>query len=137
MSAESSLTFKRDGSKNLLIISTLLLLDSFHFVWARLLLGVSNPRTSALYVMVVATLAVGVYAAAKRQINFGVLRKHLVFFVLIGLLIAGSTNLSYIAVSYVDPGAATLLTQLSTPLRGMDKCLTCSARKLRKTEQVK
>jgi drug/metabolite transporter (DMT)-like permease len=75
-----------------------------------------NPRVSALYVMVVATLAVGVYAAAIRQINFGVLRKHLGFFLLIGLLIAGSTNLSYIAVSYVDPGAATLLTQLSTPL---------------------
>ncbi|NJM40200.1 MAG: DMT family transporter [Anaerolineae bacterium] len=116
MNSQPSISVQNNSSPNLPIISTLLLLDSFHFVWARLLLPYISPRISALYVMAVATLIVGVYAFAKGQINFGVLRKHLGFFVLIGLLIAGSTNLSYIAIGYVDPGAATLLTQFSTPL---------------------
>lgn len=102
--------------RNTPILLALLLLDSFHFVFARLLLPHISPRVSAFYVMGLATLAIGGYAALTRQLNFGVLRKHAGFFVLIGLLIGGSTNLTYVAVDYVDPGAAALISQLSTPL---------------------
>ena len=116
MNAQSSLPIQRAADRNLPILFVLLMFDSLHFVFAKLLLPHISPRVSALYVMGVATVIVGAYAIVTRQLNFGVLRKHLGFFVLIGLLIGGSTNLTYVAVSYVDPGAATLLTQLSTPL---------------------
>ena len=46
--------------------------------------------------MGLATLVIGGYALVTRQLNFSVLRKHLGFFALIGLLIGGSTNLTYI-----------------------------------------
>ncbi len=106
MSAESSISIRRNSSQNLPIIGTLLLLDSFHFVWARLLLSYINPRVSALYVMAIATLVVGVFAFARGQINFGVLRKHLGFFVLIGLLIAISTNLTPTSTAKANPTAS-------------------------------
>lgn len=67
-------------------------MDSLHFVFARLLLPLISPQVSVMYVMAIATVVVGAYALATRQINFGVLRKHLLFFVVIGFLIlAGNT----------------------------------------------
>ena len=107
---------RRFLDRNAPVLLILLFLDSFHFVFARLLSPLISPRVSAFYVMGLATLVIGGYAIATRQLNFGVLCKHLGFFVLIGLLIGGSTNLTYVAVDYVDPGAAALISQLSTPL---------------------
>ena len=107
---------RRMANRNTPIVLILLFLDSFHFVFARLLSSLISPRVSAFYVMGVATLVIGGFAIATRQLNFSVLRKHLGFFVLIGLLIGGSTNLTYVAVDYVDPGAAALISQLSIPL---------------------
>ena len=98
------------------ILAVLLLLDSFHFVFARLLLPLISPRVSALYVMAIATTIIGVYGLLTHQLDWRVLRKNTLFFVLIGLFIGGSTNLTYVAVTYVDPGAAALISQLSTPL---------------------
>jgi O-acetylserine/cysteine efflux transporter len=107
---------RRMVDRNAPIVLILLFLDSFHFVFARLLSPLISPRVSAFYVMGIATLVVGGFAIATRQLNFGVLRKHLGFFVLIGLLIGGSTNLTFVAVGYVDPGAAALISQLSIPI---------------------
>ncbi len=97
-------------------MAALLFLDSFHFVFARLLLPLISPRVSAMYVMGIATIIVGGYGLITRQLNWRVLQTNWLFFVLIGFFIGGSTNLTFIAVSYVDPGAAALIAQLSTPL---------------------
>ncbi len=116
MNAQPALPLNKSTNQNAAIVMVLIVLDSLHFVFARLLLPHISPNVSAFYVMAVATSIVGSYALVTHQLDVTVLRKHLPFFVAIGALIGGSTVLTYLAVSYVDPGAAILLTQLSTPL---------------------
>lgn len=96
-----------------LVVAVLLLVDSLHFVFARLLLPHMPPRASALMVLGVATVETAVYLAARRQIRPRVFRQHAPFFLTIGLLVAASTTLTYTAVAYVDPGTASLLAQTS------------------------
>jgi drug/metabolite transporter (DMT)-like permease len=116
MNTSQALPHPAVPSSTVPLMAVLLLLDSFHFVFARLLLPLISPRVSAMYVMGIATIVVGVYGLATRQLDWRVLKTKLLFFVLIGFFIGGSTNLTFIAVSYVDPGAASLIAQLSTPL---------------------
>ncbi len=104
------------ASSTVPLMAVLLLLDSMHFVFARLLLPLISPRVSAMYVMAIATIIVGGYGLITKQLNWRVLRSNWLFFVLIGFCIGGSTNLTFVAISYVDPGAAALIAQLSTPL---------------------
>ena len=104
------------ASSTIPLMAVLLLLDSMHFVFARLLLPLISPRVSAMYVMAVATIIVGGYGLITKQLNWRVLRSNWRFFVLIGFCIGGSTNLTFVAIGYVDPGAAALIAQLSTPL---------------------
>jgi drug/metabolite transporter (DMT)-like permease len=95
------------------LIAIMLLIDSLHFVFARLLLPYISPDISALYVQAAGAIFFGVYALAAGQLNWGVLRRHIWFFLAIGLLIGISTNMTYTAIAYIDPGTASLLAKVS------------------------
>ena len=97
-----------------LVVTLLLLVDSLHFVFARLLRPYLPPAMAAFFVLGVAGVETAVFLAATRRINLAVLWRHWRFFVAIGVLVAVSTTLNYTAVLYIDPGTASLLGQTST-----------------------
>ena len=96
------------------LFTTLLLVDSLHFVWARALLPYFDPVVSATGVLVVATIQVGVYGWWRRQLTWASLRRHAWFFAVIGFLVGASTALGYTAMTFVDPGTASMLSKTST-----------------------
>lgn len=97
-----------------LLIGVLLVVDSLHFVFARLLHPYLPGGTSAMYVLSFAAIEIAVYLGIRRRIDIRVFREHIRFFLAIGFLVATSTAFNYIAVGYVDPGTASLLAQMST-----------------------
>ena len=62
------------------IIITLIVIDSLHFVFARLLIPHLPPTASSFYYMTIATIQIGLYAAVRRKIDVSVLRDNLKFF---------------------------------------------------------
>ena len=96
------------------IMVLLLLVDSLHFVFARLLLPHLPPTTASFYYMTVATIEIAVFAAVRRQIDWQIFRDHVRFFIIIGFLIAVATATSFAAVTYIDPGTASLVARMGT-----------------------
>lgn len=96
------------------LLTAVLLFDSLHFIFARLLLSYVNINVSAMYVMAIATLQVGIYGWVTGRLRLGLLRKHWLFFLLIGALIGISTHLSFIGVRYIDAGTAAMLGKIET-----------------------
>jgi len=92
-----------------LVVACLLVVDSLHFVFARLLVPHLPPATSVLYVLGIATVEVTILVWIRDHIRFDVFRRHLWFFLSIGLLVATSTTINYAAVAFIDPGTASLL----------------------------
>ena len=92
-----------------LVVACLLVVDSLHFVFARLLVPHLPPATSVLYVLGIATVEVMILVWIRDQIRFDIFRRHLWFFLSIGLLVATSTTINYAAVAFIDPGTASLL----------------------------
>jgi drug/metabolite transporter (DMT)-like permease len=90
------------------------MVDSLHFVFARLLLPYLPPTPAAMYVLAVSTIQVAVFLAVWDKIDFGVFRRHAWFFLSVGFLVAASTVLSYASVAFIDPGTASLLGKMST-----------------------
>lgn len=102
-------------SKNVLaVLIVLLVVDSLHFVFARLLLPYLSSATSSFYYMALATGQIAIYAAMRRQIKWQIFRQHLWFFLIIGFLIASATAMSFAAVNYIDPGTASLVARMNT-----------------------
>jgi drug/metabolite transporter (DMT)-like permease len=97
-----------------LMIPVLLMVDSLHFVFARLLLPHLPGGTSAFYVLAVATFEVGIFLVVTRQVRARIFLDRWPFFLVIGLLVATSTAINYIAVGFIDPGTAALLAQTAT-----------------------
>lgn len=96
------------------IVIMLLLVDSLHFVFARLLLPYLPPTTSSFYYMTVATLQIGLFAAVRRQIKWRIFWNNARFFLIIGFLIASATSMSFASVVYIDPGTASLIARMNT-----------------------
>jgi drug/metabolite transporter (DMT)-like permease len=96
-----------------LLITILLMIDSLHFVFARLLVPYLPPATSALFVLAIATAEVALFIAARGRPNLTTFRRHARFFLAIGFLVAVSTNLNYLAVTFIDPGIAAMLAKTS------------------------
>lgn len=96
-----------------LVFVVLLIVDSVHFVFARLLVHYLPPTTAAMYVLAIATLEVGLFLSFTSKINWAAFRQHSWFFLSIGFLIAASTALNYAAVNFIDPGTASLLSKTS------------------------
>jgi len=101
--------------QGLVLLTSLLLIDSLHFVFARLLLPHSAPATAALYVIVIATLEVGLFGLLTRRLQLAPLLRHWHVFIGIGLCVAISTNLNYAAVAYIDPGSAAMVSRMTIP----------------------
>ncbi|MBX3011057.1 MAG: DMT family transporter [Caldilineaceae bacterium] len=95
-------------------LTLLLLFDSLHFIFARLLLPYVSPDVSVMYVMSIATLQVGIYGWVTGQLRWAPLRDHWRFFLVIGVLIGFSTHLAFVAIAYIDVGTAAMLGQIAT-----------------------
>jgi drug/metabolite transporter (DMT)-like permease len=108
---QDTLTVDRPAGGAHLLVVPLLIVDSLHFVFARLLLPHISPGVSAMYVLAIATLEVGLFALIRGRLHLKILRTHLGFFLVIGVLVATSTNINYEAVAFIDPGTASLLAE--------------------------
>jgi drug/metabolite transporter (DMT)-like permease len=95
------------------LVMALLIVDSLHFVFARLLLPHISPGVSAMYVLGIGTLEVGLFRLVRGRPHFTVLSSNLWFFLVVGFLVATSTNINYEAVAFIDPGTASLLSETS------------------------
>ncbi|HQY90976.1 DMT family transporter [Caldilinea sp.] len=91
------------------LFAGLLVVDSFHYIFARLLLPHLHPTASAFFVLAVGTAEVALFAGAQRQLHWRPFRTYFWFFAAIGFLIASSTVLSYLSIAYIDPGVAAML----------------------------
>jgi drug/metabolite transporter (DMT)-like permease len=97
-----------------LVMAVLLLVDSLHYIFARLLLPHLPATTSSFYTLLVGLVETAVFLAWRRQIKWTVLRQNLRFFLAVGFLVATATALSFAAVAYIDPGSAALVSQTYT-----------------------
>lgn len=100
------------------LFTVLLVVDSLHFIFARALLPHISPMVSAMYVIGIATVEVGLYGLYRRArgrpgIELRHVRGHLPFFLIIGFLIAGSTVINYSAVAFIDAGTASMLGKMT------------------------
>lgn len=96
------------------LLAVLLVVDSLHLVFARALQPHLNPVLSATLVLWVATIQVGVFGMVRRRIDFAAIGRSLWFLITIGVLVGGSTALGYMAVAYIDPGTASMLSRTTT-----------------------
>jgi drug/metabolite transporter (DMT)-like permease len=64
-----------------------------------------------MYVLAIGTIEVGVFVLIRGGLHFKVLKRHLWLFLVIGFLVATSTNINYEAVAFIDPGTASLLAE--------------------------
>jgi drug/metabolite transporter (DMT)-like permease len=96
------------------VLMAMLLIDSFHLIFGRLLTNMMSPFVSALSVLTVATVEVGLFLAWRRTIDWRVFWRHRWFFLAIGVLVATSTVMNYTAVTLIDAGTASLLGRFAT-----------------------
>jgi drug/metabolite transporter (DMT)-like permease len=94
-----------------LLVAGLLLVDSLYYIFARLLLPLLPPAAGAMYMMVVGTAQIAVLM--RGRIDWGVLWRHRWLFATVGVLVGVNTNMGFVAVRYVDPGTAALLSRTS------------------------
>ena len=102
-------TQTQQGLERASLFAVLLVVDSMHFVFARLLLHHLPPMASTFFVLAVATVEVGIFAAVRRKLDWRPAVTNFPFFAAIGFFIATSTLLNYIAVEFIDPGTASML----------------------------
>ena len=69
------------------------------------------PAAAGFWMITLAALQIAVFA--RGRIDVRVLARHRWFFVTIGVLVGINTNLGFIAVRYVEPGTASLLSRTS------------------------
>ncbi len=100
-------------SNALFLVIVLVLIDSLHFVFGRALIPYLPPTAASFWYMLVATIEIAIFAAVRRQIDWRVLRDNLKFFLIIGFLIGSATAMSYVAVTYIDPGTASLVARIN------------------------
>lgn len=92
-----------------LLVTVFLIIDSLHFVFARLLLPHIAPAASVMYILTIATIEVGLYGLIRKRLHFEVFIRHRWFFLVIGFLVAASTSINFEAVAFIDAGTATIL----------------------------
>jgi drug/metabolite transporter (DMT)-like permease len=113
MTNETTSGALRPTASNPGLIAFLVVIDSVHFVFAKLLLPHISPYVSVFYVMATGGLQVGLYGLICRRIHFRTLFRNLWFFLSIGLLVGVSTIINYEVVAIIDPGTAALLARAS------------------------
>lgn len=96
-----------------ILFAVLLVVDSLHFVFARALMPHLPAEMSSFLVLGIATVQVAVYQAIRGEIHVKAFGDHWRFYTIIGVLVAASTVINYAAVTYIDPGTASLLGKTS------------------------
>lgn len=99
------------SASDLPLVTIMLLFDSLHFIWARALVPYVSPEVSAPLVISVAAIQIGLYGWWTGRLSLDALRKHFWFFTTIGVLIAISTYFTYLAVTLIDAGTASMLSK--------------------------
>ena len=94
-----------------LLVAGLLLVDSLYYIFARLLLPLLPPAAGAMYMMGLGAVQIAVLM--RGRLDWGVLWRHRWLFLAVGLLVGVNTNMGFVAVRYVDPGTASLLSRTS------------------------
>lgn len=94
-----------------ILVAGLLLVDSLYYIFARLLLPLVPPAAGAMYMLALGALQIAVLL--RGRIDWGVLWRHRWLFLTVGLLVGVNTNMGFVAVKYVDPGTASLLSRTS------------------------
>lgn len=94
-----------------MLVAGLLLVDSLYYIFARLLLPLLPPAAGAMYMMGLGAVQIAVLM--RGRLDWGVLWRHRWLFLAIGLLVGVNTNMGFVAVRYVDPGTASLLSRTS------------------------
>ena len=94
-----------------LLVTALLVVESLYYVFARLLLPLVPPASGAMYMMVIGTLQIALLM--RGRLDWTVLRRHRWLFLSIGLLVGVNTTMGFVAVAYVDPGTAAMLSRTS------------------------
>ena len=69
------------------------------------------PAAAGFWMITLAVVQLAIFA--RGRIDFRVLTRHRWFFLTIGVLVGVNTNLGFIAVRYVEPGTASLLSRTS------------------------
>ena len=92
-----------------LLVAGLLLVDSLYFIFARILLPLLPPAAGAMYMLALGAVEIAVLM--RGRIDFGVLWRHRWLFLAVGGLVAVNTNMGFVAVKYIDPGTASLLSR--------------------------
>ena len=103
------------SARGVALLTSLLMIDSLHYVFARLLLPYIEPGLGAFYVMSFAALEVGILGLAFGRLRLEPLRRLWPVFLAIGLCVAASTNLNYAAVAFIDPGVASMVGKMAVP----------------------
>ena len=85
--------------------------ESLFWVFTRALLPHLPPATSGFWMVAIATVEVAIIA--RGRVRLATLARHRWFFLTIGLLVGVNTNLGFVAVRYVEPGTAALLSRTS------------------------
>ena len=106
---------RTDSARGIALLTSLLMIDSLHFVFARLLLPYIEPGPGAFYVMSFAALEVGILGLALGRLRLEPLLRLWPVFLAIGLCVAVSTNLNYAAMAYIDPGVASMVSKMAVP----------------------
>lgn len=101
-------------SKFWIMVAVLLVADSMHFIFARMLKPYLPPIAGSFYYMSLALVQIALFAAMRGKIDWQAFRANARFFVAIGFLIAISTSTSYVAIEYIDPGTASMLARVGT-----------------------
>ncbi len=96
-----------------ILVTGLMLVDSMHFVFARILLPHIAPSVAAMLVLGIGTVEIFFIIILKTPRKFSLSGKQLPMYLSIGFLVGASTYIDYEAVAYIDPGTAALLFQFS------------------------
>ena len=91
------------------LVAGLLLVDSLYYVFARVLLSLLPPAAGAMYMLALGAAEIAVLM--RGRIDLGVLGRHGWLFLAVGGLVGVNTNMGFLAVQYVDPGTAALLSR--------------------------